>query len=229
MKKHTSSDHLTSSNLADNNLSEVKLSYLKKFLQGKSILDVGAGKCFYSQWLHKQNDSLDITAIDYIDLDKIPSDIGYLKLNLEALLPFQDEAFDTILAFDIIEHIENESQLISELSRVCKKNGVLIGSAPHDNDKFLPTYNLTFYHRSDLTHKRYYTPETISQKFCSSGFKICTIDAGGGVNPQFIAEFFPRSMRFLVKKSIGLCRRMGIVNTNILKSDLFFVAQKGNL
>ena len=217
MKKDTS----------DNKLSDVKLSYLKNFLHGQSILDVGSGQCFYSQWLHQQDPNLNITAVDYIDIDPKPSNIGYLKLNLESIFPFQDESFDTILIFDVIEHIENETQLINELNRVCKNNGIIIGSVPHDNDKFLPYYNLTFYHRSDLTHKRYYLPETIYSKFCATGFDIKTIDLHGGINPQVIAEFFPKSIQFLVKKIIGIFRRIGLVNVKVLKSDLFFVAKKG--
>lgn len=212
--------------ISDNKLSDVKLSYLKNFLEGQSILDVGSGLCLYSQWIHQQNPNLSITAVDYIDMDPKPSNIGYLKLNLESTFPFQDESFDTIIAFDIIEHIENETQLVNELNRVCKNNGIIIGSVPHDNDKFLPNYNLTFYHRSDLTHKRYYLPETIHSTLCSAGFDIKIVEMHGGVNPQVIAEFFPKSMHFLVKKIIGILRRTGIINTNILKSDLFFVAKK---
>lgn len=216
MKKETS----------NNNLSDVKLSYLKNFLQGQSILDVGSGQCFYSQWLHQQNPNLNITAIDYIDLETKPSNIGYLKLNLESTFPFQDQSFDTIIAFDVIEHIENEAQLINELNRVCKSGGVIIGSVPHDNDKFLPNYNLTFYHRSDLTHKRYYLPEIFYSKLSVAGFDIKTVELHGGVNPQVIAEFFPKHTRFLIKKIIGIFRRIGIINIEILKSDLFFVAKK---
>ncbi|MFH1254483.1 MAG: class I SAM-dependent methyltransferase [bacterium] len=216
MKKETS----------NNNLSDVKLSYLKNFLQGQSILDVGSGKCFYSQWLQQQNPNLNITAVDCIDLESIPYHIGYLKLDLESTFPFRDQSFDTIIAFDVIEHIENETQLINELNRVCKKDGVIIGSVPHDNDKFLPNYNLTFYHRSDLTHKRYYLPEMLYSKLCPAGFNIKTVELHGGINPQVIAEFFPKPTRFLIKKIIGIFRRIGFINIEILKSDLFFVAKK---
>ncbi|KKQ11853.1 MAG: methyltransferase domain-containing protein [Candidatus Babeliales bacterium] len=216
MKKDTS----------DNKLSDVKLSYLKNFIQGQSILDVGSGQCFYSQWLHQRDSNFNITAVDCVDLEQTPSHIGYLKLNLESTFPFQDQSFDTIIAFDVIEHIENETQLINELNRVCKNDGIIIGSVPHDNDKFLPDYNLTFYHRSDLTHKRYYLPETLYSKLCAAGFDIKTVELHGGINPQVIAEFFPKHTRFLIKKIIGMFRRMGLINIEILKSDLFFVAKK---
>jgi SAM-dependent methyltransferase len=211
---------------SNNKLSDVKISYLKKYLHGQSILDVGAGQCFYSQWLTQRNSCLNITAVDFIDIDPTPSNIGYLKLNLETTFPFQDQSFDTIIAFDVIEHIENETQLISELNRVCKNDGIIIGSVPHDNDKFLPSYNLTFYHRSDLTHRRYYLPETLCSKLCSAGFNTKIVELHGGINPQVIAEFFPRHSQFLIKKIIGTLRRIGIININILKSDLFFVAKK---
>jgi SAM-dependent methyltransferase len=211
----------------DNKLSNIKLEYLKKYLQGQTILDVGSGLCLYSQWLYQSNPLLEITAIDQLVLAQVPLGINYISLPIESKLPFQDQSFDTILVFDIIEHIENETMLLKELRRVCKPNGIVIGSVPHDNDKFLPEYNLTFYHRSDITHKRYYLPETIILKLTASGFNVIAMDLHGGVNPQVIAEFFPGFMKFLIKKSIGLLRRIGLINDSLLKTDLFFVVKMG--
>ena len=209
-------------------LSDVKLEYLKKYLKGSVILDLGAGRCYYSQWLSEYNPLLRIIAVDWIDIgEPLAQNIEYLKVDLELRLPFEDQMFDTIIAFDIIEHIENEKQLFNELKRVCKKDGLIIGSVPHDDDKFLPAYNLTFYHRSDVTHKRYYVPDYISLQFNKLGFKMENLALHGDVNPQFIAEFFPSGMKFFVKKTIGLLRRIGLINSQDLKSDLFFVAKKG--
>lgn len=36
-------------------------------------------------------------------------------------LPFPDNEFDLVCAFDVIEHVENDEQAMEEMKRVCKK------------------------------------------------------------------------------------------------------------
>jgi SAM-dependent methyltransferase len=45
-------------------------------------------------------------------------------------LPFADEAFDLVAAFDVIEHVEDDRQVFAELARVLKPGGVLLFSVP---------------------------------------------------------------------------------------------------
>lgn len=210
-------------------LSDVKTSYIKKFIKPTSVLDVGSGQCLYSLWVKELFSSAQVTAVDMLPAET-RENITYVQANLEHGLTSQsDNSFDTVLAFDIIEHIEKEAFFVQELYRVLSQGGVLIGSVPHDLDLFLPQYNLTFNHRSDLTHKRYYTKETLESVLISAGFTPVVIDLRGGINLQIISEFFPRPLRYFVRKTIGLLRRIGIVSTRGLASDIFFVAYKKEL
>jgi SAM-dependent methyltransferase len=210
-----------------NKLSDVKVRYITDNLSGSHVLDLGAGYAYYSEWLATTTPNLTIVAIDQLEL---PGSKGFqfIQANLEAAIPCDDQSFNTILAFDIIEHINQEHALVKELYRICKPGGIIIGSVPHDDDKFLPRYNLTFYHRSDITHKRYYTPETLAQTLKNAGFIDIEINLEGGISPQVFAEFFSPKLRFIVKKMIGLLRRTHIINDGNLSSDLFFVARKIN-
>ena len=207
-------------------MSDIKLSYLQKYITGETLLDVGTGYGQYSSWLKNQKPNLEITAIDIAPLGKKNDAVNFMLHDLEKKLVFQDNTFTSIIAFDIIEYITNEGQLIQELYRVCKPSGVLIGSVPHDDDSFLPEYNLTFYHRSDVTHKRYYTPDTLKKALEAKGFTVLTIELQGGINPQVIAEFFPACLQFFVKKCVGLLRRIRLINEKKLYSDIFFIAKK---
>lgn len=213
------------SQCSESKLSDVKVHYIKSNLIGQDILDVGAGYCYYSEWLVANNPNLKVVSIDQLNLANLQG-IEFICSNLEKPIPLSSDRFSTVLAFDIIEHIANEALFVSELYRLCKNNGVLIGSVPHDDDKFLPAYNLTFYHRSDVTHKRYYIPQTLKEVLEKGGFTVQTIDLKGGVCPQVIAEFFPSSMHFFIKKGIGFLRRLSVINTRRLASDLFFIARK---
>jgi SAM-dependent methyltransferase len=52
----------------------------------------------------------------------VPAEIG--------ALPFNDQEFDLVCAFDVIEHVEDDRQVFGEVSRVLKDDGVLILSVP---------------------------------------------------------------------------------------------------
>lgn len=67
-------------------------------------------------------------------LEKDPDCCSLLRLNKivnvvegdAAHLPFDDSSFDVICAFDVIEHIEDDTKAVNEMKRVCKKQGHLI-------------------------------------------------------------------------------------------------------
>ena len=45
-------------------------------------------------------------------------------------LPFNDQSFDLVTAFDVVEHVENDQLAFGELTRVLKPDGRLIFSVP---------------------------------------------------------------------------------------------------
>ena len=45
-------------------------------------------------------------------------------------LPFADESFDLVTAFDVVEHVENDRRVFAELTRVLKPGGRLMFSVP---------------------------------------------------------------------------------------------------
>lgn len=45
-------------------------------------------------------------------------------------LPFDDATFDAVMCFETLEHVENQPQVLEELSRVCKPDGRVFISIP---------------------------------------------------------------------------------------------------
>lgn len=45
-------------------------------------------------------------------------------------LPFEDNQFDLVCAFDVIEHVKDDELAVSEMKRVCKKKGMVFVSVP---------------------------------------------------------------------------------------------------
>jgi SAM-dependent methyltransferase len=56
-------------------------------------------------------------------------------------LPFEDQRFDAVTMFDLLEHVTDDGQAIREAFRVLRPGGFLIVSTPNENWRF-PYYQL---------------------------------------------------------------------------------------
>lgn len=96
---------------------------LIKYEKCKSVLDVGAGVCTEYFELKKMNSGIDYTAIEVsenlINFAK-ENKINIVKAHSNEI-PFNDETFDAVLCYDLIEHQESYFETILELIRVAKK------------------------------------------------------------------------------------------------------------
>lgn len=109
-------------------------SHLGITAYGQTVLDVG---CFDGYWLSTQRVKHKY-ALD-IDIDRKYKGIRYIR-HTALDIPFKDDAFDQIFAFDVLEHIEagKEKQFLKELIRVCKKGGEIILSTPSKTITMFP-------------------------------------------------------------------------------------------
>lgn len=91
-----------------------------KFDSNISILNVGAATGATSEMLAKYGE---VTSLEY---DKYCCGFLKEKTGIEAInasltdLPFTDNSFDLVCAFDVIEHIENHEKAVDEIFRVLK-------------------------------------------------------------------------------------------------------------
>lgn len=101
-----------------------------KYISGK-LLEVGSGEGYGIPIL------IDSTK-KYIAVDKHKptneKDFGdkflFKKMNLPPLL-FEDESFDSLISFQVIEHIEDDDTFVEELARVVKKGGKAVITTPN--------------------------------------------------------------------------------------------------
>jgi ubiquinone/menaquinone biosynthesis C-methylase UbiE len=45
-------------------------------------------------------------------------------------LPFHNNSFDIVCAFDVIEHVQDDQKAINEMKRVCKNEGIIVITVP---------------------------------------------------------------------------------------------------
>ncbi len=87
------------------------------------VLDVGSADGPSVGWLR------DVRRHTALDID--PRGLGPGGVCGSALaLPFRDESFDVVAAFDVLEHVEPESRALAELRRVLAPGGRLLLSVP---------------------------------------------------------------------------------------------------
>jgi SAM-dependent methyltransferase len=100
-----------------------------------NILDAGCGSGYGAAELSGTGASVtgtDISAvaIDHARLRYGTPTVRFLQSACEAL-PFPAAAFDVVVAFEVIEHLDRWRELLSEANRVLKSSGVFLVSTPN--------------------------------------------------------------------------------------------------
>ena len=198
--------------------SPVKQRYLDRYAIGRTALDLGTGAGHYAQALEGRG-----FQVIGLDLDPL-KDIGVsgVQARLNAI-PFANP-FDTVLAFDVLEHEADERGALRELRRLTGRR--LLLSVPNADDRLLIPYNLTYKHHIDKTHQREYQEEELRRKVEQAGFHILHINKEGPVSPAFLAEFIPvKLLRGPVRLVLKGLHRLHMLYNPRLMADLYVVAE----
>ena len=204
--------------------SQLKLDYLKRYAVGETALDVGCGRGWYAAAL--ANAGFRVSAVDS-ERSFDDGRVHFTEALIVSSLPYPDAAFDTVVMFDILEHLSAEGAILDEIARVCKHR--LILSVPHADDGFLPHYGLTYLHRTDHTHEREYTPDSLCEKLEAHHFKTLHVALEGRTHiPLVFSEFVRggRVVRTMMQWFITALYKIGIVTNPHIAGDIFWVGDK---
>lgn len=105
--------------------------------------------------------------------------------DLEAPLPFKDEEYDSAILMNVLEHVLEAQQLVSETCRVLKPGGVVYGVVPF----------LFPIHPSPKDFHRF-TSDALVHLFARGGFKQVKVSVIGGgvfaVRHLLLSRLYPR-------------------------------------
>lgn len=202
------------------NVSPTKIKYLKNYVTGNTILDIGCGLGKYSRYL--QDNGYKVISID-VDKHFESPNADFCFASGDAI-PFKDKTFDTVILFDVLEHIENDEKVLSELQRITKHR--IIGSVPNEDDHILQKYNLTYKHHIDKSHFREYTQEKIKIILNQFDFTVTKIKPEGQISSLIIEDFIKNSiLKTCIMLPLKVLRQMGFIENEKLYADIFWVAQ----
>jgi SAM-dependent methyltransferase len=161
------------------------------------LLEVGCGEGRGIDWLLPSVKSY--TAIDKIApvIEKLQQKYPKSKFvsgNIPPLSAFADNSFDTIVSFQVIEHIQDDHLFLKEIHRLLKPGGIALLTTPNR------PYSLS----RNPWHIREYTAQELtdlSKKFFSS------VTMKGIAGNEKVMEYYDRN-----KKSVNRLMRWDVLN-----------------
>jgi SAM-dependent methyltransferase len=128
------------------------------------VLDIGCGTGLILQGISSQACAIGLDfskkALSFCGRRKISN----LLLGDVAKLPIKDASVDLILALDLLEHIEDDEGLMSEISRTLKPEGYILATVPAHQ-------YLWSGHDEALHHFRRYSKEGFLNLIARNGFQ----------------------------------------------------------
>jgi SAM-dependent methyltransferase len=169
-------------------------------LAGRKVLDLGSGEGFGAAIL--ASSAAAVTGVDVDDRAVEHARASYAGPNLRFetasaldLSGFEPASFDAVVAFEMIEHVEDHARLMSEVGRVMSDEGVLVVSTP-DKDLYSEAagqsnafheHELTRAEFAELLHARFEHVAMWGQRTVA-GSLLTALQGGGGAGPAFFLE-----------------------------------------
>jgi ubiquinone/menaquinone biosynthesis C-methylase UbiE len=153
------------------------------FIKGKSVLDIASGEGYGSALLAK-------IASSVIGVDISAESIHYAQKqyhnydNLEFIMgscdsiPLTEQSVDVVVSFETIEHHDRHDEMICEIKRVLKQDGILVISSPNrliysdESNHSNPYHVKELYYEQlvDLLHSHFKYVRIYGQKMASASF-----------------------------------------------------------
>ena len=110
--------------------------FAAQFVKGKVVLNLGCGEGYGSYILSKY--AKKVVGVDIDDKSIKHASSTYIRSNLEyrvgsvTSIPVDgEEIFDAVICFEVLEHIAEHEEMLQEVKRVLKKDGIFVVSTPN--------------------------------------------------------------------------------------------------
>ena len=169
-----------------------------KKLNFKSLCDLGCGSGYLLSAIKSKKNTL--TGVDNDDIAiKMASKYGtILKRNLNSKNFLIKKKFDVIVTYHAIEHLKKPENLIKNIRKILKKNGILIIGTPDFDSAMARYYKNKFRLLHDPTHVSLFSTDSLLRFLRDQKFEILKVDY-----PYFETSYFNKKniLRLFSKKN----------------------------
>jgi 2-polyprenyl-3-methyl-5-hydroxy-6-metoxy-1,4-benzoquinol methylase len=205
----------------------------------EAILEVGAGFGTFCSEVKRRNVFTRIVAVEPTPgLAKTCRDRGLevFELPVEKIELQDNELFDVVASFEVIEHLFSPLDFVGHMSRLLKPGGILMLACPNGLGFDIATLG-TFSNTIDHEHLNYFNPKSLSQLLSRCGLEILEsftpgrLDADLVRNKILAGEFDVTKQPFLKKVLIDDWGDLGgafqdFLTQQGMSSNMWIVARK---
>lgn len=140
--------------------------YLKKYYQGKKVLDMGCGTGDYLQAFGPDAIGIDASLYNLKMCKK--KGLNVQKHDLNKALPFKSGTFDVVFCSHVMEHLDSPINGLREMNRVLRPGGTVIIGLPTDYS--LPRVFIDNFFKAHPGHLYSFSLDNLEQLFKKTGF-----------------------------------------------------------
>lgn len=148
--------------------------YAKNFVKNKTVLDFGCGSGYGTHMLSKYAENITGADISKEAVDFAKKEYNSPNLNFMTIDELENEKFDIITSFQVIEHVSNDREYTANLKKMLNPGGILLISTP---DK---THRLFKYIQQpwNIFHLKEYTGESLKEMLLKHFKKVEILKIG---------------------------------------------------
>lgn len=154
--------------------------------RGTRFIDVGAGAGRHSYEALRRGAHVTAFDLDEVELKGVedmfgamalegevpPGGRGEVKVGTILDMPYEDGTFDVVLASEILEHVPEDVQAISELERILAPGGILAVTVPRWMPEAVCWRLSDEYHANEGGHIRIYKADELRAKLEATGLRF---------------------------------------------------------
>lgn len=135
-----------------------RYAFAAPFADGRDVLDSGCGVGYGTAYLAARAATVtgidvDTGSIEYARLRYAAPNLEFLPMDVTSLA-FPDAAFDLVVSFETLEHVDDPLRAVREAARVLRDDGVYVVSTPYvevTNEQPDNPFHVTEYAPADFT------------------------------------------------------------------------------
>ncbi len=172
-----------------------------ELVEGRRVLDLASGEGFGAAVLARSARSvvgvdIDKRTVEHSRLNYKMRGLSFAVADARELSTFDDGSFDAVVAFEMIEHVEDQERVLDEIQRVLAPDGFLIMSTP-DREAYGEASQENPYHvheldrdeLGELVRPRFKHLTTFGQRTIT-GSAVAALDDVGHVGTEKPARSF---------------------------------------
>lgn len=168
----------------------------------KKILDLGCGKGEYSNYLAKCNKNYQVYGVDinkksisFANRNKFYKEQVFKVCRAEKI-PFENNFFDKIYCFEVLEHVADLNKTLSEIVRTLKVGGKFIFSVPTEESEEILS-NLNPDYSREIGHRRVFSREDIMKMLNEFKMNSISYEKYNAMEHIFWVHIFKRNGKII--------------------------------